>query len=173
MSNSRTFRKAAAAGVARRRHRPGGFAGCGFTGVAEHAPTTVLELFTSQSCSVCPPADVLFAQYAKRPDVLALTFNVDYWDYLGWKDTLANADNTDRQKQYAAARGDMQVYTPQVVVDGRTHVIGSDAKQVDKAITANAGLVSIPLALTASTDAITVTVAAARVPTCRTRRCGW
>ena len=58
---------------------------------------------------VRPPADALFAQYAKRPDVLALTFNVDYWDYLGWKDTLANADNTDRQKQYAAARGDMQV----------------------------------------------------------------
>ena len=156
MSESRTSRKAAAAAwlVA-------GIALAPSAGVAEHAPTTVLELFTSQGCSVCPPADALFAQFAKRPDILALTFNVDYWDYLGWKDTLANADNTDRQKQYAAARGDMQVYTPQVVVDGRTHVIGSDPKQVDKAITANTGLVSIPLTLSSSTDAITVTVASA------------
>jgi hypothetical protein len=156
MSQSRTFWKAAAAASF-----AAGIALAASPGVAEHAPTTVLELFTSQGCSVCPPADALFAQYAKRPDVLALTFNVDYWDYLGWKDTLANADNTDRQKQYAAARGDMQVYTPQVVVDGRTHVIGSDAKLVDKAITANAGLVSIPLTLSSSTDAVTVTVAEA------------
>src|ERR1700704_1739972 len=100
--------------------------------MSDPPPTTVLELFTSQGCASCPPADALFAQYAKRADVLALTFNVDYWDYLGWKDTLANPDNTDRQRQYATSRGDNQIYTPQLVIDGRTHVIGSDPKQVDK-----------------------------------------
>jgi hypothetical protein len=131
---------------------------------AQPTPTTVLELFTSQGCASCPPADSLFAQYAKRPDVLALTFNVDYWDYLGWKDTLANPDNTDRQRRYAAARGDAQVYTPQMVVDGRTHVVGSDPRQIDKAIAAHAGGLSVPLTLSASQDAITVTVADAAKP---------
>jgi hypothetical protein len=120
--------------------------------------TTVLELFTSQGCSSCPAADELFAQYANRPGVLALTFNVDYWDYLGWKDTLATADNTERQREYAAARGDGQVYTPQVVVDGHAHVIGSDKKQLDKAITADAGTLMVPITLSQSSDAITVTV---------------
>jgi hypothetical protein len=132
--------------------------------LAQPPPTTVLELFTSQGCISCPPADTLFAQYARRPDVLALTFNVDYWDYLGWKDTLANPDNTDRQRRYAAARGDAQVYTPQLVVDGRTHVIGSDPKQVDRAILDAAGGLSVALALAASQDAITVTVADAWKP---------
>ena len=72
----------------------------------------MVELFTSQGCSSCPPADKLLGEYADRTDVLALSFNVDYWDYLGWKDTLASADNTERQRDYAAARGDGQVYTP-------------------------------------------------------------
>src|SRR5665213_268585 len=110
---------------------------------AQPPPTTVLELFTAQGCSVCLPANDMFAQYTARSDVLALTFNVDYWDYLGWKDTLATPDNTDRQKQYADARGDGQIYTPQVVVDGHSHVIGSDRKQIDKAIVANAGTLTV------------------------------
>jgi hypothetical protein len=132
--------------------------------VAQPPPTTVLELFTSQGCASCLPADLLLAQYAKRPDILALTFNVDYWDYLGWKDTLASPDNTDRQRQYAAARGDAQVYTPQMVIDGRTHVVGSDPKQIDKAIVINSGALAVPLTLSASQDAITVTVAEAVKP---------
>jgi len=123
--------------------------------------STVLELFTSQGCSSCPAADELFGQYASRPGVLALTFNVDYWDYLGWKDTLATADNTERQREYAAGRGDGQVYTPQVVVDGHAHVIGSDKKQLDKAIASNSGDLTVPITLSASADAITVTVPAA------------
>jgi hypothetical protein len=122
-------------------------------------PTTVLELFTSQGCSVCPPADEVFSHYAVRPDVLALTFDVDYWDYLGWKDTVATPDNGDRQKQYADARGDGQIYTPQVVVDGHSHVIGSDSQQIDMAIAANAGTLTVPITMSASDDAITVTVA--------------
>jgi hypothetical protein len=126
--------------------------------------TTVLELFTSQGCSSCPAADELFAQYASRPGVLALTFNVDYWDYLGWKDTLATPDNTERQREYAMGRGDGQIYTPQVVVDGHAHVIGSDKKQLDKAILANAGNLTVPITLSSSGDAITVTVPEASRP---------
>jgi hypothetical protein len=129
------------------------------TSAVAQPPTTVLELFTAEGCSVCPPADDVFSQYTARSDVLALTFNVDYWDYLGWKDTLATSDNTDRQKQYADARGDGQIYTPQVVVDGHAHVIGNDRKQIDKAIAANTGTLSVPITMSASDDAITVTVA--------------
>src|SRR5512140_911562 len=89
-------------------------------------PRAVLELFTSQGCSSCPPADAVFASYAGRDDVIALSFHVDYWDYLGWNDTFASRENTDRQRSYAATRGDRQVYTPQIVVNGRDHVVGSD-----------------------------------------------
>ncbi len=126
--------------------------------------TAVMELFTSQGCSSCPPADELFAEYAKRPDVLALSFNVDYWDYLGWKDTLATHDNSERQRGYAAARGDGQVYTPQVVVDGRSHVVGSDRDAIDDALEANASKLSVPIVLTPSADAISVSIGDAPAP---------
>lgn len=86
----------------------------------------VVELFTSQGCSSCPPADRLLLEMAERPDVLALAFHVDYWDRLGWKDTLGSPDNTARQYAYATARGDTRIYTPQAVVDGRGHAVGSD-----------------------------------------------
>ena len=100
-------------------------------GAAPALATTkaVIELFTSQGCSSCPPADALLGEYAKRDDVLALSFPVDYWDYLGWKDTLASHENTERQRAYAAARGDRQVYTPQVVVNGVEHMVGSTRAQ--------------------------------------------
>jgi hypothetical protein len=101
--------------------------------------TNVIELFTSQGCSSCPAADALFENYAKRNDVLALSYNVDYWDYLGWKDTLGNAKFTKRQRQYAKARGDGQVYTPQMVVNGLTHVVGSNKPAIDAQLTAGAG----------------------------------
>ena len=86
----------------------------------------VVELYTSQGCSSCPPADAVMAGLAQRPDVIALALHVDYWDYIGWKDTLASPQCTARQKGYAAARGDGQVYTPQAVIDGLTHVVGAD-----------------------------------------------
>jgi hypothetical protein len=95
---------------------------------------TVVELFTSQGCSSCPTADALFETYAARPDLVALTFPVDYWDYLGWKDTLASPKFSARQRAYAKARGDGRVYTPQVVVNGLTHVVGSNASDIDTAI---------------------------------------
>ncbi|MDO5611716.1 MAG: DUF1223 domain-containing protein [Paracoccus sp. (in: a-proteobacteria)] len=79
----------------------------------------VVELFTSQGCSSCPPADAMMAELARQPDVLPLTFNVDYWNYLGWADSFARPQFTQRQKNYAAAAGERSVYTPQVIVDGQ------------------------------------------------------
>ncbi|ADZ68685.1 DUF1223 domain-containing protein [Polymorphum gilvum] len=94
----------------------------------------VVELFTSQGCSSCPPADRLLAELAVEEGVLALSLPVDYWDYLGWKDTLASPDNSDRQRQYAVRRGDRAVYTPQMVINGGEHVTGNDAAAVRAAI---------------------------------------
>jgi hypothetical protein len=94
----------------------------------------VLELFTSQGCSSCPPADALLRKYATRDDIIALSLPVDHWDYLGWKDTLAQPKFSARQKHYAKERGDGRVYTPQLVVNGLTHVVGSSADAIDAAI---------------------------------------
>jgi hypothetical protein len=95
----------------------------------------VLELFTSQGCSSCPPADALLEKRAADPSVVALSLHVHYWDYLGWKDPFASQAHTDRQRHYAKALGD-SVYTPQLVVDGMRAVVGSDAGAVDAAIRA-------------------------------------
>ena len=100
---------------------------------------TVVELFTSQGCSSCPPADELLGKLTKRGDVIALSFNIDYWDYLGWKDTLASPANTDRQRSYAGSLGRRNIYTPQIVVDGRYDVVGSDSDAVHLAIRRAAG----------------------------------
>lgn len=94
----------------------------------------VVELFTSQGCSSCPPADALLGELAQRSGVLALSLNVDYWDYLGWRDTLGSPEHTQRQRDYAARRGDGQVYTPQMVINGRRHVVGSKRDAVYAAI---------------------------------------
>jgi hypothetical protein len=88
----------------------------------------VLELFTSQGCSSSPPADALLGELSQRPGVVALSFNVDYWDYLGWRDTLGSPDCTQRQRDYAARRGDSHVYTPQMVVNGGHQMVGSDRR---------------------------------------------
>ena len=89
-------------------------------------PRAVVELFTSQGCSSCPPADKIIGELAKDPSVIALSMPIDYWDYLGWKDTLADARFSARQKAYSQMRGDRDVYTPQVVVNGSAHLVGSD-----------------------------------------------
>jgi len=86
----------------------------------------VVEMFTSQGCSASPPADALLAELSREPGIVALSLNVDYWDYLGWRDTLASADCTQRQRDYAARRGDGRVYTPQAVINGRVETVGSD-----------------------------------------------
>lgn len=100
---------------------------------------TVLELYTSQGCSSCPAADVLLKSYIQRPDVVALSLSVDYWDYLGWKDTLADGAYTRRQKYYAKMRGDGRIYTPQIVVNGLAHVNGAHAAEIDQAIVKTSG----------------------------------
>ena len=93
-------------------------------------PLAVIELFTSQGCSSCPPADAAFAEYAARPDLLALAFHVDYWDYLGWRDTLASPANTARQQGYGKAFGTQSVYTPQAVINGRVHMSGAKSGEI-------------------------------------------
>jgi hypothetical protein len=97
-------------------------------------PKALLELFTSQGCSSCPPADALVIELSKDPDLIALTLPVTYWDYLGWKDTLGKDSFAKRQKFYAKARGDGQIYTPQVIVNGTGHLVGSDKDEIQKAI---------------------------------------
>ena len=98
------------------------------------APKAVVELFTSQGCSSCPPADKLLGEIAAQPDVIALTLAVDYWDYLGWKDTLAKHGHSVRQKAYAKVRGDGKMFTPQVVVNGSAMMIGSDKDAVEHSV---------------------------------------
>src|SRR5436305_4431744 len=97
-------------------------------------PRAVVELFTSQGCSSCPPADKVLGELANDPSVIALSLPIDYWDYLGWKDTLADSRFTARQKADSQVRGDREVYTPQVVVNGSVHVIGSDRPGIEDAI---------------------------------------
>ncbi|TVR08781.1 MAG: DUF1223 domain-containing protein [Salinarimonadaceae bacterium] len=99
-------------------------------GEGAQSPRAVIELFTSQGCSSCPPADKRLSEMAGDPDLVALTLPVDYWDYLGWKDTLARPAFSNRQRAYAKLRGDRAVYTPQMVVNGEFACIGSDATAV-------------------------------------------
>ncbi|MFO1154998.1 MAG: DUF1223 domain-containing protein [Rhodospirillales bacterium] len=102
----------------------------------KHSPLTVVELFTSQGCSSCPPADDLIGELAGRTDILALAEHVDYWDYLGWKDPYASPAHSARQREYARALGIKYVYTPQIVVQGRTQVAGNERNDVLGAIVA-------------------------------------
>lgn len=85
----------------------------------------VVELFTSQGCSSCPPADKLLDELARRPDVIALSLHVEYWDYIGWKDEFADPRNTKRQKAYASLAGRRMIYTPQMIVNGQDDVVGA------------------------------------------------
>src|ERR1700730_15285394 len=94
----------------------------------------VVELSTPRGCSSCPPADALLAELAGRPEVLALSFHVDYWDRLGWKDPFSSAAATERQQRYAERLGLATVDTPQIVVDGRWQAVGSNRAEVERAI---------------------------------------
>jgi hypothetical protein len=96
----------------------------------------VIELFTSEGCSSCPPADAFLAELASRPEVLALSFHVDYWDRLGWKDPFSSVAATARQRRYAQLLRTDMVYTPQIVVDGGWQAVGSDQSAVEQAIVA-------------------------------------
>jgi hypothetical protein len=125
-------------------------------------PRVVVELFTSQGCSSCPPADKLLTDLARDPGVLALTMPVDYWDYLGWKDTLAERAFTERQKAYGEIRGDRQVYTPQAVINGVAHAVGSNADAITSAAKTDGahGSLSIPLTIETTATSVKVSVPA-------------
>lgn len=107
-------------------------------------PKGVVELFTSQGCYSCPAADKIIGEYAKGTDVLALSWHVDYWDYLGWKDVFASKSNTERQYRYAKSLKESQVYTPQAVINGRSHAVGSKKEKINEALkkfaTSNRGM---------------------------------
>lgn len=131
-------------------------------------PRAVVELFTSQGCSSCPPADKIIGELAKDPSVIALSMPIDYWDYLGWKDTLADSRFSARQRAYSHIRGDRNIYTPQVIVNGSAQVIGSDRGGIEGAIRSTQkaeGVMSVPVSMTLSGKSLNVSVAAGSAPT--------
>ena len=121
----------------------------------------VVELFTSQGCSSCPPADAILGELAKQPGLLPLAFHVDYWNRLGWKDPYSSAESTQRQRAYARLLGLRTIYTPQMVVDGRIDVVGSERADVLKAIdAAREGQNTVPIELARDGDGLRVRVGA-------------
>lgn len=97
----------------------------------------VVELYTSQGCSSCPPADRILHNLAERDDVIALALHVDYWDYIGWVDEFADPSHTRRQQNYARVAGDNTIYTPQMIIGGQDHVIGTKPMDVADLIQAH------------------------------------
>jgi hypothetical protein len=118
----------------------------------------VAELFTSQGCSSCPPADALLGEVARSGNVLTLAYHVDYWDSLGWDDPFASAAATERQRRYARRLGLSGIYTPQMVVDGALDVVGSDRRAVSTALAGQRR--GVDLRLTVANGALTVAVGA-------------
>ncbi|ARO32101.1 DUF1223 domain-containing protein [Rhizobium sp. L9] len=112
-------------------------AGVAFAGslhAEDGKPRGVVELFTSQGCSSCPPADAAFRKLVNQGDVIALAYHIDYWNYLGWADTLSSKENTERQYGYARTMGRSNVYTPQAIVNGRGHLAGADLTGINSKI---------------------------------------
>ena len=122
----------------------------------------VVELFTSQGCSSCPPADQFLGELAARTDVIALAFHVDYWDYIGWKDPYAMPAATARQRAYADTLGLHTVYTPQMVIDGRLDVVGSHRSGVEAAIGKATAQRKLALEITATAGHARVVVPAGK-----------
>ena len=128
---------------------------------ASGEPRAVIELFTSQGCSSCPAADKLLGELSRDPSLMTMSLAVDYWDYLGWKDTLALHGHSDRQRAYAEARGDREVYTPQVVINGVAHALGSDKSAIENAIAQtrrNPTTLSLPVTISVADGKVTVKV---------------
>jgi hypothetical protein len=133
--------------------------------VAHTEPRAVIELFTSQGCSSCPPADKLAGELARDPSLVVMSLPIDYWDYLGWKDTLALPGHGNRQRAYSKTRGDREVYTPQVVVNGTIHTLGSDKEAIEAAIENSRkreGTLSLPLSMSVTGDTISISIPAAK-----------
>jgi hypothetical protein len=135
---------------------------CGISAMAGPARRpVVVELYTSQGCASCVPADALLAKLTRRTDVVPMSLSVTYWDMLGWKDTLASDANTRRQKSYAAVMGHGAVYTPQIIVDGVSDVVGSREQAVEAAIDTHVrddDAESIPVSLNETPQALHIAI---------------
>jgi hypothetical protein len=125
-------------------------------GEIRQSPKVVLELFTSQGCSSCPPADALLEELSRQSDVIGLAYHVDYWDYVGWPDTFGSKAHSDRQRDYASAWGSSRIFTPQLVVNGREGVVASRRGEVGGAV-AKADL-ELPITLAVGEDTIEITI---------------
>src|SRR6476646_475209 len=143
--------------------------GCATVGVIASACASetraVLELFTSQGCDSCPAADKLLGELSKEPTLITMTAAVDYWDYLGWKDTLALAGHGNRQRAYARVRGDRDVFTPQMIVNGAAQALGSDSAQIERAIgqtRRSASTLSVPIKVAVVDGKLTINVQAGK-----------
>jgi hypothetical protein len=141
----------------------GAIAVAAMAGRAVADPRAVVELFTSQGCSSCPSADKVLGDLARDdPSLIALSLPIDYWDYLGWKDTLADTRFSARQRAYSRMRGDREVYTPQAVVNGTVHVLGSDRSGIESAASSthsNGEVMSVPVSISEADRVLTVSVA--------------
>jgi hypothetical protein len=135
-----------------------GFGAAGNALAEADTPPTVVELFTSQGCSSCPPADAFLAELAERDDVIAIAFHVNYWDYIGWKDPFATGWGTERQYGYAKVLERGYPYTPQMVVNGKHDMVGSDRGQVANALVASMREASgrIPMTLRREADRLVI-----------------
>jgi len=120
-------------------------------------PVVLVELYTSQGCSSCPPADAMISELAKRDDVLPLALHVDYWDYIGWADSFARTQHTKRQKAYARMAHSASIYTPQMVVEGIDHVVGVKPMKLADLIAVHRGNLT-PVAIEVETEGDTVRV---------------
>ncbi|NEY89318.1 DUF1223 domain-containing protein [Tabrizicola oligotrophica] len=129
----------------------------------EAAGPVVVELYTSQGCSSCPPADALLAELADQPGVIPLALHVDYWDYIGWADQFAQPGFTKRQKAYAKAVGERMIYTPQMIVGGVDRVVGHEPEAVAEAI-ARAAQVRSPVRLTVTRVGRQLVIRAVAIP---------
>ena len=120
----------------------------GFAALAHAEPRpAVIELFTSEGCNSCPPAEAYVGELAARRDVLALSFHVDYWDDLGWRDRYGLSQSVERQRTYARSLRLSGVYTPQVVIDGRADYVGSNRSAIDRALKSNRDGVPVSLSV--------------------------
>lgn len=130
-------------------------------------PLGIVELFTSQGCSSCPPADAVLADLAQQDGIVALAYHVNYWDYLGWRDTLSSPESTQRQYDYMKSFGTRSVYTPQAVINGRSHVNGAVRSAVTGAIEGMASSGKGPqvgVSVVRSGDNVVIETAAASQP---------
>ena len=129
--------------------------------LADDGQKVVVELFTSQGCSSCPPADEFLGQLAENPDVIALALHVDYWDYIGWTDQFGSPQFTARQKAYARAGGNNAIYTPQMIVNGVERVEGTNPEKVENDIRLHMGQPqAVSLSLTRDVAMVTIKAAA-------------